>query len=72
MIISPTIDLKLIPKHHSPSTTVILPFTHSKQQKRTHPKPCIFCGLKLKTRNFKGKAVCLTCLKSIPYIFRFG
>jgi len=63
------IDLEQISRHPSPSNTVILPFNQSIRQRKVHGKPCIFCGLKLKTRNFKGKAVCLTCLKTIPFIF---
>jgi hypothetical protein len=68
-MISPTSNIIQIAQYHSPGKTVKLPSTQSLQQKSIHRKPCIFCGLKLKTRNFKGKAVCLTCLKSIPYIF---
>ena len=71
-MISPTIDLKQISKNHSPRNAVILPFAQSIHQRKAHSKPCIFCGLKLKTRNFRGKAVCLMCLQSIPYIFNFG
>ncbi|MDD2234708.1 MAG: hypothetical protein PHV03_07350 [Desulfitobacteriaceae bacterium] len=57
---------------NSPAKPVKLPFTRSLQQDNSHRKPCIFCGHKLKTRNFKGKAVCLRCLKSIPYIFHYN
>jgi hypothetical protein len=68
-MISPTSNIIQIAEYHSPDKTVNLSMTRSFQQKNIHRKPCIFCGLKLKTRNFKGKAVCLTCLKSIPHIF---
>lgn len=71
-MISPTSNIIQIAEYNSPDKTVKLPFTRSLQQKYIHRKPCIFCGLKLKTRNFKGKAVCLTCLKSIPYIFHYN
>jgi hypothetical protein len=69
-MISPTSNIIQIADYHSPGKTMNLPLIRSLHQKNIHRKPCIFCGLKLKTRNFKGKAVCLTCLKSIPNIFR--
>jgi hypothetical protein len=71
-MISPTSNIIQMAEYHSPGKTVNLPFTRSLQPKKIHSKPCIFCGLKLKTHNFKGKAVCLTCLKSIPYIFHYN
>ena len=73
-MISSLITLKPLPKLQSSSniTPVILPFTQSIHPKKVNTKPCIFCGLKQKTRTFKGKAVCLSCLKSIPFIFNCG
>ncbi|HBW36475.1 hypothetical protein [Desulfosporosinus sp. BICA1-9] len=50
---------------------IILPF---KTQARTKAQfhPCIFCGKTMRVHNFKGKTVCIHCLRQIPAIFSFG
>jgi len=50
---------------------VIIPFnkpSHTKEQFQ----PCIFCGKTIKVHKFKGKTVCIHCLRQIPAIFSFG
>lgn len=52
-------------------TAVIIPIqslAHTKRQLN----PCIFCGETMKVRKFRGKTVCLNCLRQIPAIFSYG
>lgn len=48
---------------------VIIPFDTLLQK---HRQACIFCGKTLKVHKFKGKTVCIHCLRQIPAIFSFG
>jgi|GEM_PF-1315655 len=64
--IDPTLALKQ-PAHQA----VIFPFVkilHIKEQFQ----PCIFCGKTMKVHKFKGKTVCINCLRQIPAIFSCG
>ena len=64
--ISSTLPLQQ-PAHQA----IIFPFnklSHTKEQFQ----PCIFCGETVKVRKFKGKTVCIHCLRQIPAIFSCG
>jgi transcriptional pleiotropic regulator of transition state genes len=61
----------LEPTTQSSRQSVILPFDrlpHTKEQFQ----PCIFCGETIKVHKFKGKTVCIHCLRQIPSIFSCG
>ncbi len=47
---------------------VLLSFEQALRQKRSI-HPCIFCGHTQSTHLFKGKSVCLGCLKRILNLF---
>lgn len=50
---------------------VILPFRTRTQTKELF-SPCIFCGKTMRVHKFKGKTVCINCLRQIPAIFSCG
>lgn len=50
---------------------VILPFK-ARPQSREQFSPCIFCGKTMRIHKFKGKTVCINCLRQIPAIFSCG
>ncbi|HEY8910305.1 MAG TPA: hypothetical protein VIM51_08500 [Desulfosporosinus sp.] len=54
-----------------PHQAVIIPFDTLTQTKK-HFHPCIFCGNTMKVHKFKGKTVCVHCLRQIPAIFSCG
>lgn len=47
---------------------VIIPFNELSYKKEKF-QPCIFCGKTIKIHTFKGKTVCIHCLRLIPAIF---
>ena len=50
---------------------IIIPFyRHSLATEQF--QPCIFCGKTVKVHKFKGKTVCIQCLRQIPTIFSCG
>ncbi|MDA8223885.1 hypothetical protein [Desulfosporosinus sp.] len=50
---------------------VILPFK-TRSQTNEQFSPCIFCGKTMRVHKFKGKTVCINCLRLIPAIFSYG
>lgn len=47
---------------------VIIPFNELSYKKERF-QPCIFCGKTIKIHKFKGKNVCIQCLRLIPAAF---
>ncbi|KJR45781.1 hypothetical protein UF75_3829 [Desulfosporosinus sp. I2] len=63
--------IRSTPQHQqSVHQAVIIPFKPSHAKAQFHP--CIFCGQTMKVHHFKGKTVCIHCLRQIPAIFSFG
>ncbi|TGE32648.1 hypothetical protein E4K68_10750 [Desulfosporosinus sp. Sb-LF] len=50
---------------------IIIPFNRPSRP-REQFQPCIFCGKTMRIHKFKGKTVCIHCLRQIPAIFSFG
>lgn len=50
---------------------IIIPFDRQSLTKEQF-QPCIFCGKTIKVHKFKGKTVCIHCLRQIPAIFSCG
>ncbi len=57
--------------NRAPTSARIIPFDRALAQ-RGNIRHCIFCGQTLRVQTFKGKAVCLNCLQTIPAIFSCG
>jgi hypothetical protein len=63
----------VLPKHEPAHQAIIIPFERLLQTKKQQQfQPCIFCGKTIKVHKFKGKTVCIHCLRQIPAIFSFG
>lgn len=59
------------PLMQSVRQAVIIPFDRLPLTKEQF-QPCIFCGKTVKVHKFKGKTVCIQCLRQIPTIFSCG
>ena len=60
-----------LPLRQPADQAVIIPFNRLSHAKERF-QPCIFCGETVKVRKFKGKTVCIHCLRQIPAIFSCG